>query len=78
MPTCFIIGPIGDKFAPLGSTDRERYEESLEVFEKVIAPAYSEHDLEPIRADQIAVSGEITEQVFRHLFEDEIVIADVS
>jgi hypothetical protein len=78
MPNCFVIGPIGDKFAPLGSPGRERYEESIEVFEKVIVPACAEHSIEPIRADQIAVSGEITEQVFRHLFEDDVVIADVS
>lgn len=31
-----------------------------------------------IRADQIAVAGEITEQIFRHLYEDEVVIADLS
>jgi hypothetical protein len=76
--TCFVIGPIGDRFAPLGSTERETYEESIEVFEKVIVPACSEHDIDPVRADQIAVSGEITEQVFRHLYEDDVVIADVS
>jgi len=78
MTTCFIIGPIGDKFAPIGSPERERYEAALEVFEKVIVLACAEHDLEPVRADQIAVSGEITDQVFRHLFEDPVVIADVS
>jgi hypothetical protein len=78
MIRCFVIGPIGDKFAPLGSPGRERYEQAIEVFEKVIAPACAEHSLELTRADQIAVSGEITEQVFRHLYEDEVVIADVS
>jgi len=78
MSNCFVIGPIGDKFALLGSAERERYEESIQVFENVIAPACDEHNLEAVRADQIAVSGEITEQVFRHLYEDEVVIADVS
>lgn len=78
MARCFVIGPIGDKFAPLGSPGRDRYEEAIEVFEKVILPACNELSLEAIRADQIAISGEITEQVFRHLYEDEVVVADVS
>jgi hypothetical protein len=75
---CFVIGPIGDKFAPIGSEAHDRYEEAIEVFEKVIFPACTQNDLEPIRADQIAVTGEITEQVFRHLYEDEVVIADLT
>lgn len=75
---CFIIGPIGDKFAPVGSPGREIYEEALDVYENVIVPACELNDLEPVRADQIAVAGEITEQVVRHLLEDPLVIADVS
>jgi len=75
---CFVVGPIGDRLAPLGSPGRERYEEALEVFEKVILPACISNDLDPVRADQIAVSGEITQQIFRHLYEDEVVVADVS
>lgn len=75
---CFVIGPIGNKFAPMGSPGRESYEQALEVFEKVIQPACQSQGVEPIRADHIAVSGEITEQVFRHLYEDEVVIADLS
>jgi len=75
---CFVIGPIGNKFAPIGSAEREAYEEALDVFEKVILPACQSYGIEPVRADQIALTGEITEQIFRHLYEDEIVIADVS
>lgn len=75
---CFVVGPIGNKFAPIGSPTREAYEDALEVFEKVIVPACQAFDLDPIRADQIAVSGAVTEQVLRHLYDDEIVIADVS
>jgi hypothetical protein len=78
MQRCFVIGPIGDQFAPLGSAGREKYEQALEVYEKVIHAACSQVGLDPVRADQIAMTGEITEQVFRHLYEDEIVIADVS
>lgn len=75
---CFVIGPIGSKFAALGSPERESYEQALDVFENVILPACQAYSLEPVRADQIALTGEITDQIFHHLYEDEVVIADVS
>lgn len=78
MTRCFIIGPIGDKFAPVGSPGRENYEDALQVYEHVILPACRSHNIEPVRADGIAKAGEITEQIFRHLAQDEVVIADVS
>lgn len=78
MTRCFVIGPIGDKMAPIGSERREIYESALAVLEDVIVPACSANGLDPIRADQIAKTGEITEQVFRHLLQDEVVIADLS
>lgn len=74
----FVIGPIGSKFAPYGSPERESYEAALEVFEKVILPACDRFGLSPVRADQIAATGEINEQIFRHLRDDDIVIADLS
>ncbi|MFC8790482.1 hypothetical protein [Streptomyces cinereoruber] len=73
-----MIGPIGNKFAPLGDPARQTYEDSLQVYEEVIQAACLQVGIEPIRADQIAVAGEITEQIFRHLYEDDVVIADVS
>lgn len=74
----FVIGPIGSKFAPYDSPERETYEAALEVFEKVILPACGRFGLSPVRADQIAATGEINEQIFRHLRDDDIVIADLS
>jgi hypothetical protein len=74
----FVIGPIGNKFASHGDLARQIYEDSLQVFEDVILAACQLQDLEPIRADQISVAGEIPDQVFRHLLDDDIVIADVS
>ncbi|WP_329110714.1 hypothetical protein OG724_18405 [[Kitasatospora] papulosa] len=50
----------------------------MEVFEDVILAACQKLEITPVRADQIAVAGEITEQVFRHIYEDDVVIADVS
>jgi len=76
--TCFVIGPIGSKFAPIGSPERESYEEALEVLERVITPACEKFDLDPVRADQIASTGEINQQIFRHLRDDDVVIADLS
>ncbi|MFE0174298.1 hypothetical protein ACFWZ2_18450 [Streptomyces sp. NPDC059002] len=73
-----MIGPIGNKFAPIGDLGRQVYEDSLQVFEEVIQAACQQVGIDPIRADQIAVAGEITEQVFRHIYEDDVVIADVS
>ena len=75
---CFVIGPIGDRNAPPGSPDRQRYEDALEVFESVIRPACEKLGLDPVRADKIATPGEITEQVCRHLRDDDVVIADVT
>lgn len=75
---CFVIGPIGNKFAPIGDPARDAYEDAIDVFENVIVPACQSVGIDPVRADQISLTGEITEQVFRHLHDDEIVIADVS
>lgn len=75
---CFVVGPIGNKFAAIATPAREVYEEALDVFEKVIVPACQAFSIDPIRSDQIAVSGAVTQQVLRHIYEDEIVIADVS
>ena len=77
-PSCFVIGPIGNKFAPVGSVDRDRYEHALETFENVILPACSAHGLLPVRADHIATPGEITSQVFTALRDSDVVIADLT
>jgi hypothetical protein len=76
--SCFVIGPIGDRFAPPGSDSRTTYEDALQVLEEIIEPACLANDMTVIRADQITSSGDINEQVFRHLRDDEVVIADVS
>ncbi|MFE2847478.1 hypothetical protein ACFXKS_28825 [Streptomyces scopuliridis] len=78
VPSCFVIGPIGDKYAEHGSSERRLYEESLRVHDEVVRAACREHGLFPLRADAIADTGEITDQIHRRLQEDDIVIADVS
>ncbi|MYW09788.1 hypothetical protein GT034_15680 [Streptomyces sp. SID2563] len=78
VPRCFVIGPIGDKFAERGTEDRRVYEESLRVYDEVVRAACQEHRLVPLRADAIADTGEITDQIHQRLETDDIVIADVS
>lgn len=78
MTTCFVIGPIGNELAPLGSAARISWESSLEIYERVIRAACEFLDIEAVRADQISITGDITEQIFRHLFEADLVIADLT
>lgn len=74
----FVIGPIGDKDAVDGSKDRVIFEEAIRVFEDVIEPACSAFGIGVVRADQLARTGEIPEQIFRLLRDSEVVIADVT
>lgn len=74
----FVIGPIGDKDADDGSPARQAYEEGIQVFEEVIAPACTAFGLEAIRADMISQAGEIPEQIFRQLRDCPVVIADLT
>lgn len=74
----FVIGPIGDKDAEDGSLSRVAYEEGIQVFEDVIAPACTAFGLEAVRADMISRSGEIPEQIFRQLRDCPVVIADLT
>ena len=48
------------------------------MFEDVIAPACTAFGLEAVRADMIARSGEIPEQIFRQLRDSPVVIADLT
>ncbi len=35
--TCFVIGPIGNRLAAVGTPEREAYEDSLRIMEEVIS-----------------------------------------
>ncbi len=74
----FIIGPIGDKDSEDMSAARLAYEEGIQIFEEVISPACTAFGLEAVRADMIARSGEIPEQIFRQLRDVPVVIADLT
>jgi hypothetical protein len=75
---CFIIAPIGDRNAEIGTEERTVFEEGVQLWEQVIDPACREVGLTPVRADRIPSAGEIPEQVFRYLRDADIVIADVT
>jgi hypothetical protein len=76
--SCFVISPIGDKLAPFGSDERKRYEEAIQIWDYVIEPACQASNIEPVRSDRISEPGEITEQAFVRLRDDDLVIADVT
>jgi hypothetical protein len=75
---CFVVGPIGDAFAAHGSPKRQTYEDSLRVMAEVIEPACAKFGFVPVRADSLSRAGEITTQIFQHLRDDDIVIADLT
>lgn len=75
---CFIIGPIGSQLAERGTPERQNYEDALQVLSEVILPACDAVGLEAVRADGLARAGEITEQIFRRLRDDDVIIADLT
>ena len=74
----FVIGPIGDRDAADGTEARKVYEEAIQLLEEVILPACEAFGIVATRADQIARTGEIPEQVFRLLRDSPLVIADLT
>ena len=68
---CFVVCPIGEE----NSLIRQH---SDNVFDHLISPACKNLDIETIRADRINKSGLITDDIFKNLNSDELVIADVS
>lgn len=76
--SCFVIGPIGDRGAPINSPERLAFEDAQRRMDLVVVPACEAHGLSPVRADNISEAGEITEQVFRRLRDSDLVIADVT
>lgn len=76
--TCFIVGPIGDRLDAAGTEGRLRYENATQIWENVFEPACATFGLTPVRADKIAESGEIPEQIFTYLRDADVVIADLT
>lgn len=69
--SCFIITPIGDP-----GTDSRRSADG--VIKSVITPVLEALDLDPVAAHMISESGSITNQIVKHILEDELVIANLT
>jgi len=69
--TCFVIAPIG---LPQSAT-RDR---SDKILRWVVKPAAKACGYRAIRADQVPEPGMITPSIVRHLFDDPLVIADLT
>jgi hypothetical protein len=70
---CFVLMPFGKKQDFAGSTvDFDA------VYEKLIAPAIREADLEPIRADEEVVGGIIHKPMFERLILCQYAVADLT
>jgi hypothetical protein len=68
---CFIIGPIGAE----GSDTRKR---SDQILKYIIVPVAEQLGYEAQRADKISEPGIITTQIIERLFNDDLVIADLT
>lgn len=68
---CFLICPIGSK----GSEIRSR---SDKVLKFIISPVAKKLGFDVVRADKIPLPGIITDQIIKHLLDDELVIADLT
>jgi hypothetical protein len=76
--TCVVIGPIGDRDAAVGTSERKSYEDAISVLENIVEPACAAYQMAVTRADRIAKPGEIPDQVFRLLRDAFLVVADLT
>lgn len=71
MKKCFFISPIGD-------AESEARKHSDFVKKYIVEPACKKYDYEVIRADEENTINKIDEDVFRHLDNDDLAIADLT
>jgi len=71
MRKCFFITPIGDE----NSISRKR---SDKVLNHLLVPVCNELELEVIRVDKISKTSSITDDIFEHLKNDDVIIADIT
>jgi hypothetical protein len=69
--TCFYITPLGDD-----NTEERRH--SNMMLKHLVRPAFDEHGFTVVRADEIAKTGIITQQIFEHLAKSRVCVADMS
>ena len=72
-PMCFVIMPFGGKTDVNGKiTDFD------EIFDCIIQKPVEELGLECVRCDKIAQAGVIHEQMFRHIYEADVAVVDIT
>lgn len=69
--TCFVVSPIGE-------AESDIRKNADKVLEHIIRPSAEFFDYVVVRADEIKSPGSITADMFEHLFNDELVIADLT
>jgi hypothetical protein len=69
--TCFVISPIGDE----GSPERKHADR---VFRWIIKPAMDRFGINPIRADLDTKPGLISEDMWKHIREDDLCVAVIT
>jgi hypothetical protein len=72
-PLCFVLMPFGKKQDPNGTVV-----DFDSVYEKLIAPAIVDAELEPIRADEEVVGGIIHKPMFERLILCQYAVADLT
>jgi uncharacterized protein DUF4071 len=72
-PFCFVVMPFGTK--PDG---QGRYVDFDEIYEALIAPAVEQSGLQPLRADQELVGGNIHKPKFERLILADYAVADLT
>lgn len=70
---CFILMPFGRKTDETG-----RIVEFDDVYERIIAPAVEDADLDPVRADEEMVGGLIHKPMFERLMMCDFAVADLT
>jgi hypothetical protein len=73
LPLCFVLMPFGKKQDSAGSVV-----DFDSVYEKLIAPAIADAELEPIRADNEVVGGLIHKPMFERLVLCQYAVADLT
>lgn len=71
MKKCFIVCPIG----PADSETRKR---SDKLLKHILTPVCTQCGFETIRVDNLNTSDSITETILNHLFDSDLVIADLT
>lgn len=71
MKTCFIVSPIGE----IGSTVRDNADLWLE---RIVGPVLEQYQIKYVRSDDDYCTGGIADSIYRHLENDDLVIADLT